>query len=568
MVALIAHRTFVLSSHTVAEAQAELTKAGQSAGGVIHEGQVVGIVSLPVISQALGGRYGYSLHSRQPVLNYAIRDALVVGEQDDLVEVIERVLSRPVERLSEDVAVARASGEFAGLINVPALVQLQVQMLKQRSRALEQQQDLLQEQNRELRELTSRLDAANQDLASAKEKAEEATKMKSIFLANMSHEIRTPMNAVLGFLELLADSPLNAGQRDYLTTARSSAESLLTIINDILDFTRIESGRLRVEQVAFEWQSIAEQVMAGQQPGIAVDKVKLLATFGSAGTRQVIGDPMRFRQILTNLLGNAVKFTETGKIELRAFMVEIEGVASLRFEIHDTGIGIPSAALPKLFSPFTQVDGSSTRQFGGTGLGLAICKQLVELMKGRIGAESVPGCGSCFWFVLPAIVVTPAFSVVASGTHDLAGTATRMTGKVLVVEDNEFNRRLVQAILLKCGCEVDCAENGLLALGKLESESYDLVLMDLQMPEMDGLAATCEIRRLAISNRAGTGRVPVVALTANVLDEDRRRCFEVGMDAFTGKPVKQSELLAILVQFVNPASRLAAAKDSLLAALQ
>lgn len=159
-------------------------------------------------------------------------------------------------------------------------------------------------------------------------------------------------------------------------------------------------------------------------------------------------------------------------------------------------------------------------------------------MKGRIGAESVPGCGSCFWFVLPAIVVAPAFSFVASGADELAGMATPTNGKVLVVEDNVFNRRLVQSILVKCGCEVDCAENGLRALGRLESESYDRVLRDLQMPEMDGLEATLEIRRLGISNRAGTGHLPVVALTANILDEDRRRCFEVGMDAFTGKPVK------------------------------
>ncbi len=546
----------------MAEAQAELTKAGQSAGGVIHEGRVVGIICLAVISQALSGRYGYSLHSRQPVVNYATRDALVVSEQDDVVEVIERVLSRPAERLSEDVAVVRASGEFAGLINVPALVQLQVQLLKERSLALELQQDLLQEQNRELRAMTRRLDAANQDLESAKEKAEEATKMKSIFLATMSHEIRTPMNAVLGFLELLADSPLDAGQRDYLTTARSSAESLLTIINDILDFTRTESGRLRVEQVAFEWQPIAEQVIATQQPRIADDKVKLVSAFGSAATRQVIGDPLRFRQVLTNLVGNAAKFTETGKIELRALAVEIEGAASLRFEIHDTGIGIPPAALPKLFSPFTQVDGSSTRQFGGTGLGLAICKQLVELMKGRIGVESAAGCGSCFWFVLPAVVVAPAFSTVALGTPALGGMSAGVKGEVLVVEDNVFNRRLVQAILIKCGCEVDCAENGRLALARLASKAYDLVLMDLQMPEMDGLEATREIRRLEKSNRAGTGRLPVVALTANVLDEDRRRCFEVGMDAFIGKPVKQSELLTMLAQFVRPASLLAAATDS------
>ena len=381
------------------------------------------------------------------------------------------------------------------------------------------------------------------ELVAAKEAAEAGARAKSAFLATMSHEIRTPLNGVLGMAALLRRSGLSAEQLDQVETIRNCGDALLGIIDDILSFSKLESGMVEIEQVPF---GLARLVNAAVRVSLGAAQAKgLELTFELRPELPafVRGDEKRLRQVLLNLLSNAVKFTPRGSVRLRVRGSEADGEPRLRFEVVDTGIGIPESAKDRLFKEFSQADASINRRFGGTGLGLAISKRLIEAMGGAIGVVSTPGAGSTFWFEIPLQVAEPTAEP-ADPAADLQNPEAAL--HILVVEDMVVNQKLAKGMLRSLGHVVDIAEDGEAALAKVQARSYDLILMDMQMPRMNGLEATAAIRALESSKS-----VPIIAMTANVFDTDRENCLAAGMNDFVGKPINVSDLAAAIAR-VHP----------------
>ena len=397
-----------------------------------------------------------------------------------------------------------------------------------------------------------RAESANVQMQHAKEAAEAAGLAKSQFLAIMSHEIRTPMNGVLGALELLGRSTLDQGQRRLVNTAASSGEMLMRILNDVLDHSKIEADRLELVPAEWSLHAIAASVAALLGSNAQAKGLMLHVDVAQCAADSVICDGQRLKQVLLNLVGNAIKFTEHGSVTLRLASVDADDDthARIEFAVVDTGVGISEDARKQLFQPFHQIDGSLHRRRGGTGLGLAISQSLVEAMGGRIEIASALGRGSSFSFTLAL-----ERSAVQQ-THDVMPDSTigELTGRVfsasrvLLVEDNPVNLLIASEMLRSCGVDAMQAENGAVAVDMVRSERVDLVLMDCQMPVMDGYAAAQHIR--AREARLGLQRVPIVAMTANAFDEDIGRAYDAGMDAHLAKPYTRAQLRAVLERWV------------------
>lgn len=432
-------------------------------------------------------------------------------------------------------------------------IRTDITTLKEQQEALRRNIADLEAAKRQVEQQSFRMRELADRFAQEKERAEEGSRAKSEFLAMMSHEIRTPMNGVLGTIGLLQNTELTKHQHKLVSTARESAEHLLTLINDILDFSKLEAGRIDLEHIDFDLPHLIESAISMMNPRAVMKGLHMTSEVPLDTPRFLKGDPGRLRQVLFNLAGNAIKFTDKGGIKLIVDTERLDdGRYNLTVKVSDTGIGIPADKIDRMFGKFSQADSSIARRFGGTGLGLAISKQLVELMDGEIGVTSEEGKGSTFWFTLPLDEGQPVITEVQDMNTD--GPATQKSLRILVAEDNQVNQMVISLMLRQLGHQADVVTNGIEACEQVQKMPYDLVLMDMQMPEMDGMTATQTIRRLP----KACATIPIIALTANAMEGDRERYIASGMDDYVAKPIALPQLITAMNRVLGGATPAAA----------
>jgi signal transduction histidine kinase/ActR/RegA family two-component response regulator len=394
--------------------------------------------------------------------------------------------------------------------------------------------------------MADKLQQHSVELRRAKRVAEQASQSKSRFLATMSHEIRTPMNGIIAMADLMLRSTLDGEAREQLQVINTSANALMVLLDDILDFSKIEAGMMDLVEVDMSPHQLVREVSDLFAQTALTRQLMLETTIAGSVPKWVRGDPNRIRQVLINLVGNALKFTAEGSVtvSLDTAGTDAAGRVVLRLAVVDTGIGIAESDLKNIFDPFVQIDSSLSRRYGGSGLGLGICKRLVALMRGELGVTSEIGKGSNFWFTIPVVAAAELHAPAAAAAPDADDAVPYFALRVLVAEDNQINQRVARSIFTKLGCEVDIVPDGDAAVHAVERGSYDLVFMDLQMPNVDGLESTRRIRALPND----PCRIPIIAMTANAMPEDREACFAAGMNGYLAKPIRIAEVAAVLRQ--------------------
>ena len=538
-----------IAAETLLESALERMKtSGTRFAAVVEENRIVGVCSNAQIAIALGSRFGFSLNGRTSIGRHLLAEAMIVHKDESVFAVVNQALKRKGQAFYEDVAVVDDQDRLIGFIEVPHMAALQTTWVEQHARSIEVINCNLQLEIQERR----RAEQTAQDALCA---AEAAVRVKSEFLATMSHELRTPLNAVLGYAELLGTVPMGREEANWCAQINSSGQLLLRLINDVLDLAKIEAGRMQITPVSVDPRETLQTVFDQQSASAAKKRLEFTFTSAPDMPTRVKIDSLRLSQITGNLLSNALKFTAKGAVTLTLECIrEGEDRAHLKLQVRDTGIGLKEDQLPRIFDKFTQADSSITRNFGGTGLGLAISRQLAELMGGTLEVSGRVSEGTCFTLSVPVEVtqweqpnpVDRAVAIPPAPDKNLRSPANR---HVLVVEDIVNNQDLMTAILSRMNYEVKLAENGLVAVALAQKHAFSCILMDCQMPVMDGYEATRRIRANEIDQ--GHGRTPIIALTANVVGGAVELCLAAGMDDYISKPFNSVEFWRVFDSWVQ-----------------